>query len=46
MRWFRTERFVKLAKEPMEIQRKWQWLVAALIVVFTYVFVLGRTLYF
>ena len=46
MRWFRTERFVKLAKEPLEIQRKWQWLVAALIVVFTYVFVLGRTLYF
>ena len=46
MRWFRTEHFVKLVKEPLEIHRMWQWLVAALIVVFTYVFILGRTLYF
>ena len=46
MRWFRTKRFVKLDKEPLEIHRKWQWLVAAVIVVFTYVFILGRTLYF
>jgi hypothetical protein len=46
MRWFRTNKFVKRVKEPLEIRRKWQWLVAALIVVFTYVFILGRTLYF
>jgi hypothetical protein len=46
MRWFRTERFQKLVKEPLVIQRRWQWLVAAIIVVFTYVYILGRTLYF
>ena len=46
MRWFRTKNFVKLVKEPLEIHRKWQWLVASIIVVFTYVFILGRTLYF
>jgi len=46
MRWFRTKNFIKLVKEPLEIHRKLQWLVAALIVVFTYVFILGRTLYF
>jgi hypothetical protein len=45
MRWFRTDRFQKLVKEPMEIRCKWQWLVAAAIVVFTYVFILGRTVY-
>ena len=46
MRWFRSEHFVKLARESIEIQRKWQWLVASCIVVFTYIFILGRTLYF
>jgi hypothetical protein len=46
MRWFQTNKFVKPASEPLEIHRKWQWLVAAVIVVFTYVFILGRTLYF
>lgn len=46
MQWFQAKSFVKLAKPPLEIHRKWQWLTAALIVVFTYVFVLGRTLYF
>jgi hypothetical protein len=43
IRWFRTERFAKPAKEPLEIRRKWGWLVGAVIVVFTYGFVLGRT---
>lgn len=46
IRWFRTENFVKLIKEPLEIHRKWQWLVAAVIVVFIYTYILGRTLYF
>jgi hypothetical protein len=46
MRWLRTKNCVELVKEPLEIHRKWQWLVAALVVVFTYVFILGRTLYF
>ena len=46
MRWFRTERFVKLVMEPLEIRRKWQWVVVAAIVVFTYTFILERTLYF
>jgi hypothetical protein len=45
-RWFRTKTFVKLVKEPLEIHRKWQWLLMAFIVVFVYVFILGRTLYF
>ncbi len=45
-RWFRLSRFEKLDKEPLEIHRKWQWLVASSIVVFIYVFILGRTLYF
>ena len=46
MRWFRRKNFVKLIKEPLEVHRKWQWLVAAVIVDFNYVFILGRTLYF
>jgi hypothetical protein len=46
MRWFRTAKFVKLVKEPFEIHRKWHWLVAAVIVVFIYACMLGRTLYF
>jgi hypothetical protein len=46
IRWFRTESFVKLDKEPLEIHRRWGWLVAAVVVVFVYAFVLGRTLYF
>jgi hypothetical protein len=46
MRWFRLDTFMKLTKEPLEIHRKWQWLVASVIVVFTYAFILGRTLYF
>jgi hypothetical protein len=45
-RWFQTKYFVKPVKEPLVIQRKWQWLVVSVIVVFTYVFILGRTLYF
>lgn len=46
VRWFRTARFVKLPKESLEIHRKWQWLLTSFIVVFIYVFILGRTLYF
>lgn len=46
MQWFRAKSFVKLVKPPLEIHRKWQWLIAAPIIVFIYVFVLGRTLYF
>ncbi len=46
IRWFRTDHFHKLEKEPLEIRRKWPWLAAAVIVVFLYVFILGRTLYF
>jgi hypothetical protein len=46
IRWFRTKRFQKLVKEPLAIHRKWQWLVAAIFVVFMYAFILGRTLYF
>ena len=46
MRWFRTDKFIKLDSEPLEIHRKWQWLVAAIIVVFTYTYILGQTLYF
>jgi hypothetical protein len=46
MRWFRTEHFAKLVKEPLEIHRKWQWLITAVIVVCAYAFILGQTLYF
>jgi len=46
IRWFRTPHFTKAGIKPLEIRRKWPWLAAAVVVVFTYVFVLGRTLYF
>jgi hypothetical protein len=46
MRWFKTNNVVKPAREALEIHRKWQWLGGSAIVVFTYVFILGRTLYF
>jgi hypothetical protein len=46
MRWFHTKYFVKPPREPLEIHRKWQWIVASAIVVFMYTFILGRTLYF
>jgi hypothetical protein len=46
MQWFRAKSFIKLDKQPLEIHRKWQWLAVAGVVVFIYVFVLGRTLYF
>jgi len=46
MRWFRLERFQKLYKEPLEIRRRWSWLVTAVIVVFVYARILGMTLYF
>ena len=45
-RWFQTEHFAKPAKEPLEIRRQWQWILASLAVVSFYVFILGRTLYF
>jgi hypothetical protein len=46
MRWFQKSKFAKLASEPLEIHRKWQWIVVSAIAVFAYVFILGRTLYF
>jgi hypothetical protein len=46
VRWFQTENFEKIIKEPLEIHRNWRWLTAAIIVVFSYVYILGRTLYF
>jgi hypothetical protein len=46
IRWFRTNRFAKLAKEPLEIHRKWGWIATSLVVVFVYVFILGQSFYF
>lgn len=46
IRWFRTDHIEKLKKEPLEIHRKWQWIIPSIIVVFTYVYVLGQTIYF
>lgn len=46
MRWFHSKHFVKPNREPLEIHRKWQWIVSSVIVVFIYTFILGRTLYF
>jgi len=46
MQWFRAKGFVKLAGPPLEIQRNWRLIALSAAVVFVYVFVLGRTLYF
>ena len=46
VRWLRTDRFKKPARDPLEIHRKWGWVAAAIVVVFVYVFVLGQTLTF
>lgn len=46
MQWFQAKMFEKLDKRPLEISQKWSWIVSAIIVVFVYTFVLGRTLYF
>ena len=46
VRWFRTDNIAKLEKEPLTIDRNWTWISAAVIVVFMYVFILGRTIYF
>jgi hypothetical protein len=46
MQRLRAKNFIKPGKKTLEIHRQWQWLVVAGVVVFLYVFVLGRTLYF
>jgi hypothetical protein len=46
IRWFRTDHFVKLTHDPLEIHRKWRWIVTAIVVVFVYVYILGQTVYF
>ncbi|HLF00479.1 MAG TPA: hypothetical protein VI547_00790 [Anaerolineales bacterium] len=46
MQWFRAKQFVKAAKEPLEIARNWTVIAGAVITVFVYAVVLGRTLYF
>ena len=46
MRWFHIAYFEKPVRDPLEIQRKWQWIATSAVVVFMYVFILGRTLYF
>jgi hypothetical protein len=46
MQWFQAKMFTRVDKQPLEIHRKWQWIGVAIVVVFIYTFVLGRTLYF
>jgi hypothetical protein len=46
LRFFRSERIVKAPIEPLEIRRRWAWIGVAVVVVFLYAFVLGRTLFF
>lgn len=46
MQWFRAASFAKLPGPPLEIQRKITWLIVAVVVVFVYAVILGRTLYF
>jgi hypothetical protein len=46
MQWFQAKSFAKLPQPPLAIPRQWPWIVAAVIVVFAYSFILGRTLYF
>lgn len=46
MQWFRASSFKKFPGKPLEINRKWSWVVSSIVVVFIYSFILGRTLYF
>jgi hypothetical protein len=46
IRWFRTGHFAKPVNEPLEIHRRWQWIVTGTISAFAYVYILGQTLYF
>ena len=46
MRWFHTKYFQKPDREPLEIHRKWHWIVTSAIAMFMYTFITGRTLYF
>ena len=43
---FPARSIAKTAKQPLEIHRRWGWIAFAGIVVFTYSFVLGRTVVF
>lgn len=46
MQWFRAASFVKLPGSPLEIHRKLSWIIVAAVIVFVYVVILGRTIYF
>ncbi len=46
MQWFRAETFKKATGTPLEIQRNGSWVIIGIGVVFVYVFILGRTIYF
>ena len=46
MQWFRAASFAKLPGPPLEIHRKLSWIIVAAVVVFVYIVILGRTIYF
>ena len=46
MQWFRAASFAKLPGLPLEIHRKLSWIIVAAVIIFVYVAVLGRTIYF
>ncbi|MGD8554153.1 MAG: hypothetical protein PVJ32_01850 [Anaerolineales bacterium] len=45
-RWLPSKSIPKPVREPLEIRRKWSWVIAAIFVVSIYAVILGRTLYF
>ena len=46
MQWFQAKMFVKVPNQPLQIHRQWAWTGGAVVVVFVYAVILGRTLYF
>ncbi|MGD2253341.1 MAG: hypothetical protein PVF70_10555 [Anaerolineales bacterium] len=45
-RWLRSKSIPRPIREPLEIHRKWSWVITAIFVVSIYAVILGRTLYF
>ncbi len=46
MQWFQAKMFKKIPNEPLVINRRWNWVIAAIIITIVYSFILGRGLVF